>query len=223
MRATGQGSMTEFAGRPGAHARFSRFATVASLIVAIVVASLIVPHRRAVAQSPPPAAQGVPVQQVPQSQPQPQAPPQPPPVIQAPPEPEHRPGFLERFGRWVDDSVTGVGRGFGLANGIGGQAVDAATTAAKGAANAATDTATAVTRLPISRVAAGSERCALAPNGAPDCKAAAEALCKAKGFTTGNSIDYVTAEKCPAQALLGRPVVPEDCTTEHIVTRALCQ
>ena len=37
------------------------------------------------------------------------------------------------------------------------------------------------------------ERCPIAPNGAPDCKAAAEIMCRTKGFATGNSVDYQTA------------------------------
>jgi hypothetical protein len=142
------------------------------------------------------------------------------------PTPDHKPGFLETFGRWMDDSFAGMRKGFNYTSGLGSQAVDAAKTAATAAGTAAKDAATStagtVGRLPGNPLVSGSERCTLAPNGAPDCKAAAETLCKSKGFATGNSVDYVTAEKCPTQVMLGRPVVPADCTTEHVVTRAIC-
>jgi uncharacterized membrane protein len=78
--------------------------------------------------------------------------------------------------------------------------------------------------MPGSRIVSGRERCGTAANGAPDCRAAAETMCKAKGFESGSSIDFVTAEKCTAQAMAGgrRPLAGE-CPVEHIVTRALCQ
>ena len=66
-----------------------------------------------------------------------------------------------------------------------------------------------------------SERCALAPNGSPDCGPAAEAICKAKGFKTGQSANIESARKCSARALLTRN--EQDCTNETIVTRAACQ
>ena len=70
----------------------------------------------------------------------------------------------------------------------------------------------------------GQAACAIAPNGAPDCRVAAEGLCKAAGFSTGSSVDYVTSEKCPSQTYFAwRPPAPGECTTEHTVTRALCQ
>ncbi len=52
------------------------------------------------------------------------------------------------------------------------------------------------------RIATGRERCTIAANGAPDCRAAAELLCKSKGFSTGNSLDNETVEKCSALVLL---------------------
>ena len=47
----------------------------------------------------------------------------------------------------------------------------------------------------------GHEKCATASNGAADCRAASEAICRAKGFNSGTSIDIQT-EYCfaPGQA-----------------------
>jgi len=139
--------------------------------------------------------------------------------------PARRPGLLEAIGRWVDESVAGVGRGFnaalgGLGEGAGATTQGAVDALAKGAA----DTASAVGRLSRPRLVAGRERCATAPNGAPDCRIAAEALCRAQGFASGRSVDYETAEKCPAHVRLsGRRPAPGECPLEHTVTRALCQ
>src|SRR5262249_4746620 len=108
--------------------------------------------------------------------PSPDAPPSPPASTPAPPEPQ---GFVDAFGNWVQRGVADVGAGFGAMVGtVGGQA----TQAAKGAADAAREAATSVTKLPLAGITAGNERCTLAPNGAPDCRAAAQALCRAKGY-----------------------------------------
>jgi hypothetical protein len=146
---------------------------------------------------------------------------------------------LEAVGRWINNSVSSAGAGIGAAwegtiggfSGIGGQAgsaakgaADAATTVAKGAADVAKETAGAVTRLPTSRIASGREKCGVAPNGAPDCRIAAEALCKGKGFNSGTSIDFENVENCPAQVLLaGRGPSERNCPVDYFVTRSLCQ
>ncbi len=130
---------------------------------------------------------------------------------------DRKPGFLEAVGHWFDDSVSGMGKGLESAwRGVGGVGTKAGT--------AAKDTADALGRLGATRVVSGRERCAIAPNGAPDCRLAAETICKAKGFNTGNSVDYETAENCPAQAFLGgRKPAPGECPVEHVVTKAMCQ
>ena len=92
----------------------------------------------------------------------------------------------------------------------------------------------AVTRLPAtvglpqvglpSSMVTGRERCAAAANGAPDCVAATEALCRSKGFAAGNSLDIQSAQRCKAHVWLsGRTSEPSDCTTESFVTRAVCR
>ncbi|HEY1544814.1 MAG TPA: hypothetical protein VGG01_20640 [Xanthobacteraceae bacterium] len=86
------------------------------------------------------------------------------------------------------------------------------------------DTAGAVARLPGTRVISEHATCPIAPNGAPDCRIAAETICKRHGFESGSSIDFQTAKKCPPIALNrpnGEP--PPPCVLESYVTRALCQ
>jgi len=72
-------------------------------------------------------------------------------------------------------------------------------------------------------VARGRVACPMA-NGAPDCQAASDKLCQAKGFKEGKSLDTDQAQACSAAALLsGGNREPGNCRTENYVTRALCQ
>jgi hypothetical protein len=130
-------------------------------------------------------------------------------------------GFFDAFGNWVQQSVANAGAGFGaMVGAVGGQAGQAA----KDAADAARNAAASVTKLPATGITAGRERCTLAPNGAPDCGLAAEALCRAKGYAGGTSVDFETTEKCsPPRRVSGRDVPERVCTMEHFVTKALCQ
>jgi hypothetical protein len=162
-----------------------------------------------------------------------------PPTAAPPPQPS---GALETFGRWIDNSVSTAGAGISAAwrgtisgiGGIGGQAgdaakgaADAATTVGKGAvdvAKGAADVATTAARLPMSSFSSGRERCTIAPNGAPDCRVAADALCKNKGFKSGTSVEFENAENCPAQVLLaGKSPSERNCPIEYFVTKSLCQ
>lgn len=103
---------------------------------------------------------------------------------------------------------------------LGSQAGDAA----KGAAGAAKDAADVVAKLPLTRIVAGRERCVTAANGAPDCRAAAQAICRGYGLGAGRSVDIQTAENCPASIFLsGRAPAPGECKLESYVTRAVCQ
>jgi hypothetical protein len=136
----------------------------------------------------------------------------------APPEPQ---GSFDAFGNWMQQGVANVGAGFGaMVGAVGGQAGQAA----KDAADAARNAASSVTKLPVTGVADGRERCIIAPNGAPDCRVAAEALCRAKGYVGGTSVDLVTVENCPPRYRVSRRDAPAGvCTMEHFVTKALCQ
>jgi hypothetical protein len=95
--------------------------------------------------------------------------------------------------------------------------------AAKTTVEGAKDAAGAVTRIPTARVVTGHEKCTIAPNGAPDCLVAANAICKTKGFASGKSVDMTTAEICPAQVYISGRSSGEGCHTETFVSRALCQ
>jgi len=150
----------------------------------------------------------------------PEPPAGPPPVQTNPspaPTPGDKPGFIDAFGRWIGDSVNNWNTGLKGAADVAKDAADAAGAATR-------DTAGAVARIPGSRVIAERATCPTAPNGAPDCRSAAEAVCRAHGFASGSSVDFQTAEKCPPIALNrpnGEP--PPRCVIESYVTRSLCQ
>jgi hypothetical protein len=132
-------------------------------------------------------------------------------------------GFLAAVSRWFKEQSANVNSSFESARkrveGVSREAGDAAKTTVEGAKNAAD----AVVRIPAARAVSGHETCLSAPNGAPDCVAAANALCKAKGFDSGRSLDMTTAEVCPPKVYMsGRSTGPE-CTTETFVSRAFCQ
>ena len=55
--------------------------------------------------------------------------------------------------------------------------------------DASKDAATAIGRLPNTRVVEVRERCATAANGAPDCAAAATNACRSKGFNGGQPLE----------------------------------
>lgn len=145
------------------------------------------------------------------------------------------PGALEQVGRWIDDSVATAGAGIGqvFQGTFGGITAAGSITAPKGAADAATsvanvaqgaaDVATAAVRLPTGGIASGRERCTFAPNGAPDCRGAADTLCKKMGYPSGTSIEFENAENCPAEVLMaGRRRAEGDCPVDYFVTKSLC-
>ncbi len=137
--------------------------------------------------------------------------------------PGQEPGVLESIGRWLDRQGDNLSSSFkdagkGVRN-LGREAGVAAQSTVEGAK----DAAGAVVRIPAARVVTGHEVCKVAPNGAPDCVAAATAMCKARGFEGGTSADMTTADVCPAKVYLaGRNTGPE-CRTETFVSRAFCQ
>ena len=70
----------------------------------------------------------------------------------------------------------------------------------------------------------GRTACPAGADGTPDCKSAADQLCKAKGYGEGKSLNTDSAEKCSAKVLIpGRQRKPDDCHTDTYVTTALCQ
>jgi hypothetical protein len=130
--------------------------------------------------------------------------------------PSEEAGLFEGIARWFDETFSGAGKhveNFGYEAGV----------AAKTTVDNAKDAAGAVARIPAARVTSGHAKCTTAPNGAPDCVAAADALCKAKGFESGRSLDMTTAEVCPAKVLMSGRSAPGACKDETFVSRAFCQ
>lgn len=139
------------------------------------------------------------------------------------PKPNEDTGFFAAVGRWFDQQSDKMNSTFGDARKKIENFGYEAGVAAKSTAAGAKDAADAVARIPTVRVVTGHEKCANAPNGAPDCVAAAVTMCKTKGFEAGKSMDMTTALVCPPKVLLsGRNSGPE-CRDETFVSRALCQ
>jgi hypothetical protein len=131
-----------------------------------------------------------------------------------PPPAAETPGLVGVLGNWMQQGMTSMSTGIDAMFGAAKGAADAASTVAKGAAGV----------VPVPGVASGHEQCILAGNGAPDCRTAAEALCRARGFATGTSVDFVTSETCQPPYRSSSRNTPEGvCTLEHFVTRALCK
>jgi len=133
------------------------------------------------------------------------------------------PGFFGSIGRWFDEQAEKFNSTFKDA----GKKVEnfghEAGIAAKTTVDSAKDAAGAIARIPGTRVIAGHEKCKNAPNGAPDCVAAAMSICKAKGFESGKSLDMTTAEVCPPKVLLSGRNSGSECKDETFVSRVLCQ
>ena len=147
-------------------------------------------------------------------------------------------GFFAKMGRWFDQTADNFNAGvqsmrdrfttFGHEAGVAAKTtVDNTKAAADAVAKTTVDNtkaaADAMVRFPGTRFVTGHEKCKPAPNGAPDCAAAAVAVCKAKGFAGGNSVDMTTAEVCPAEVYLGGRNTGPGCHTETFVSRALGQ
>lgn len=138
------------------------------------------------------------------------------------------PGLIQEIGRLFERGAADLRGHFDGAK----QQIDTlnqnATTTSKTIGDAAADvgkTATGVVTTPlnVTRIVSGHERCGIAPNGAPDCITAAEALCKRHGYVTGKSVDFTSAEQCsPTVFLAGRENAPA-CTTVTFISRAMCQ
>jgi hypothetical protein len=158
-----------------------------------------------------------------------------PPAASPAPPAANKPGFLHELWQWWDNSISGLGARMQDARSKVENLNQKSTDAVKGAASATQDAvkstaeatkgaASTLMRLPNTRVIEIRERCTPAPNGAPDCQAAAANACRGKGFNTGQPLDVVSAEKCPPAALLSaqRPG-GLDCPVETVVSRAVCQ
>ncbi len=157
-----------------------------------------------------------------QAQPAPRAQAQPP--AAAPPAaqpPRQKDGFFDAIGRWWDKSAADFDANLKKMKSQIDAANDRNAQAAREAAAATKEATDALVKFPSTRIVEGRERCQLAPNGSPDCGPAAEAICKAKGFKSGQSANIESARKCSARAILTRS--EQDCVNETIVTSAACQ
>ena len=150
-------------------------------------------------------------------------------------------GLFESIGRWFDQGTAGFRshvlgakdsfddlnqRAAATSKNIGNTAVEASKNAVGAgitAADATKDAFGVVAKLPLTRVVTGRERCQLAPNGAPDCLAAAEALCRKQGYSTGKSLDFTSAEHCPPKVMLSARQSEDECITVTFISRAMCQ
>jgi hypothetical protein len=158
-----------------------------------------------------------------------------PPAASPAPPSANKPGFLHELWQWWDNSISGLGARMQDARSKVENLNRKSTDAVKGAASATQDAmkstaeatkgaASTLLRLPNTRVIEIRERCTPAPNGAPDCQAAATNACRGKGFNTGQPLDVVSAEKCPPAALLSAQKTGVlDCPVETVVSRAVCQ
>jgi hypothetical protein len=152
----------------------------------------------------------------------------------AAPPPQQKPGLFEAVGRWFDqsaanfrDHLKGAKRRMDElsdeASANSKELNEKAAEAGKNAAQATKGAVDAVAKLPTARMMAGKEKCSVAPNGAPDCLAAAEALCRKHGYASGKSMDFTSAEECPAKVYLGGTQSRAECQTVTFISRAMCQ
>ena len=141
---------------------------------------------------------------------------------QAQPAPEDS-GFLAGVSRWFSRQANNISSTFHGASKQVENFGDNAGDTARSTVNGAKGAADAVVRIPATRIVSGHEKCALAPNGAPDCNSAADTMCKANGLASGKSLDMTTAEVCPAEVYLAGRRTGPGCTTDTFVSRALCQ
>lgn len=156
-----------------------------------------------------PAPQPVPAQAPAQGAPQQ--------IEPSPPPPAENPGLINEIGKLFEKSKS-------LLPTIKspGETIDDLNARAREAAKDAGESLTNLAK--PSLMVKGRAVCAVAANGAPDCKAGADKLCQSKGYKEGKSLDTDAAEKCSPKVFIpGRQREPGDCKTENYVTRALCQ
>ena len=136
----------------------------------------------------------------------------PPPGPAAQPAPAENPGLFNEMGKALEKSLSVLPTIKSPSETLD-DLKDAAKTASEG-----------LSRLTGGSMAEGRIKCPVSANGAPDCKAAADKLCQAKGFKSGKSLSTDSAEACSAKVLIpGRTRKPDDCRTDNFVIRALCQ
>jgi hypothetical protein len=153
----------------------------------------------------------------------------------AQPSPANKPGFLHQLELWWNDSFGDFNAKMKSAkdrlddynkqqNQAAKESSAATEQALKDAAQVTKDAATAVVKLPITRMFEFHERCLVAGNGAPDCQTTATNACRTKGFDSGQPLDISTSQECPARVMLsGRPPVEGECKDVTVILRAACR
>lgn len=212
---------------PAMPAMSLRPARCTQTLLFIIIASVFC-ARLAVAQTPQPVQ--------PESQPQvevqpPAAPqgepvplPQDVPPQTTPPEaaaPRKPAGFFDALNHWIDKSSKDFKASVDESNAKWRALGEQSQKAAKEAAEAQKQAAEAFKNLSNVRLVEGRKVCATAANGSPDCQAAAEDICRSKGYGKGQSADIQTARKCSAKAYLTRDT--SACRMESVVVKAACQ
>ena len=125
---------------------------------------------------------------------------------------EENPGLINEMGKMFEKSLSILPT---LKS--PGQTIDDLNARAK-------DAGETLSRMATPAMVTGRMKCLVSANGAPDCKDAADKLCQTKEFKQGKSLTSDAAEICSAKVLIpGRARKPDDCRTDHYVTRALCQ
>ena len=153
----------------------------------------------------PPQAPSLGPQEQPQAAPQ-QAEP-------APEPPRENPGLINEVGKLFDKLKSSKGPS---------ETLDDLNARTRDAVKGAGDALSRLTR--TGAMVSGRTMCPAGADGTPDCKTAADQLCKARGFGEGKSLNTDSAEKCSAKVLIpGRHRKPDDCRTDTYVTTALCQ
>ena len=155
--------------------------------------------------------------------------------LPAQPPQANKPGFLHQLEVWWHDSFGDFDAKMKSAkdklddynkqqNQAAKETSAATEQAFKDAAQATKDAATAVVKLPITRVFEFHDRCQVAGNGAPDCQTTATNACRTKGFDSGQPLDISTSQECPARVMLsGRPPVEGECKDVTVILRAACR
>ena len=155
--------------------------------------------------------------------------------LAAQPSPGNKPGFLHQLEVWWHDSFGDFDAKMKSAkdklddynkqqNQAAKETSAATEQALKDAAQVTKDAATAVVKLPITRMFEFHERCQVAGNGAPDCQTTATNACRTKGFDSGQPLDISTSQECPARVMLsGRPPVEGECKDVTFILRAVCR
>jgi hypothetical protein len=178
-----------------------------SCALAVAAALLLMDAPKAWSQAAPPQPQApsLGLQEQPQAAP-PQAQPAPEPA------PEN-PGLIHEMGKLFDRLKPAKSPG---------ETLDDLNASTRDAMKGAGDALSRLTK--TGSMVSGRTICPPGAGRTPDCKAAADQLCKARGFAEGNSLNTDSAEKCSAKVLIpGRQRKPDDCRTDTYVTTALCQ